>query len=93
MFLLNLIGIKKRSYNIFRHFELKGIIDNSYESLSPITKLAYFVNNKRGGYNNEDFTQGWTMDTNLKMNKKIIGNDILQTDLFSGKEKDLNPSA
>ena len=29
----------------------------------------------------------------MKMNKKIIGNDILQTDFFSGKEKDLDPSA
>ena len=29
----------------------------------------------------------------MKMNKKIIGNDILQTDFFFGKEKDLDPSA
>ena len=86
---------KKRSYNIFRYFEFQGITDNPFESLSPITKLAHFINKRTGGSFNEDFTQGWTMPTDMEMEKKIIGSDILQTDSFSGKEKqkDLNPSA
>ena len=69
------------------------MIDNPYEPLS-ITKLAYFVNktSTSSGYN-FDFTQGRFMDSKMKMNKKIIGNDILQTDSFSGKEKDLTSSA
>ena len=33
------------------------------------------------------------MDTELKMDKKIIGNDILQTDYFSENEKDIIASS
>ena len=86
---------KKRSYNIFRFFSFEGIIDNPYEPLGPLTKLAHFINKSKGGSFNDDFTQGWTMPTDMEIEKKIIGNDILQTDSFSGKEKqkDLTPSA
>ena len=86
---------KKRSYNIFRFFSFEGIIDNTFESLGPVIKLAKFINRSKGGSFNEDFTQGWTMPTDMEIEKKIIGDDILQTDSFSGKEKqkDLTPSA
>ena len=33
------------------------------------------------------------MDTELKMDKKMIGNDILQTDYFSENEKDIIASS
>ena len=86
---------KKRSYNIFRFFSFEGIIDNPFEPIGPLKKLAKFNNRNRTGSNNEDFTQGWTMPTDKDIEKKLIGNDILQTDSFSGKEKqkDLTPSA
>ena len=86
---------KKRSYNIFRFFKFQGIIDNPYEPLGPIRKLAHFVINNKVGSSNEDFTQGWTMPATMQIEKKIIGNDILKTALFYEKEKkkDLTPSA
>ena len=86
---------KKRSYNTFRFFSFEGIIDNPFEPLEPLTKLAKFKNRSKGGSFNDDFTQGWTMPTDMEIEKKLIGNDILQTDSFSGKQKqkDLTPSA
>ena len=86
---------KKRSYNIFRFFKFQVIIDNPYQPLGPIRKLAHFVVNNKGGSYNADFTQGWTIPETMQIEKKVIGNDILKTDLFYEKEKkkDLTPSA
>ena len=59
----------------------------------PNVWLAQFNYNKTTSIRNLDFTQCWSMDTELKMDKKIIGNDILQTDYFSENEKDIIASS
>ena len=78
---------KDRLGNVLRHFEFKGILDFSDEPNAPAPKLAQFFLRKRGGNQNEDFTRGWSMETELKINKKITGNDNLKTDLFYGKQR------
>ena len=83
---------KKRSYNALKYFDYKGIMRFS-DFKYPNVWLAQFNYNKTTSIGNLDFTQCWSMDTELKMDKKIIGNDILQTDYFSENEKDIIASS
>ena len=69
---------KKRSYNALKYFDYKGIMRFS-DFKYPNVWLAQFNYNK-GFSPTVDFTQSWSMETELKIDKKIIGNDILQTD-------------
>ena len=78
---------KDRLGNVLRHFEFKGILDFSDEPNAPAPKLAQFLLSKRGRNQNEDFTRGWSIETELRINKKITGNNNLKTDLFYGKQK------